>query len=78
MFHLMPARRQRLDFEKMCELISERTTLNTYESGVYAVCFQRVDNSIYGFLRLGFAFFFLSGRKENIVEYQTIAARVGI
>lgn len=31
MYYLTLARRQRLDFEKMCELISERTTLNTYE-----------------------------------------------
>lgn len=30
-YYLRLARRQKLDFEKMCELISERTTLNTYE-----------------------------------------------
>lgn len=31
MYYLRLARRQRLDFEKMCQLISERTTLNAYE-----------------------------------------------
>ena len=31
MYYLRFARRQRLDFEKMCQLISERTTLNAYE-----------------------------------------------
>lgn len=30
-YYLTLARRQRLDFEKMCQLISERTTLNAYE-----------------------------------------------
>ena len=31
MYYLRLARRQRLDFEKMCQLISEHTTLNMYE-----------------------------------------------
>ncbi len=30
-YYLTLARRQRLDFEKKCQLISERTTLNAYE-----------------------------------------------
>jgi predicted histone-like DNA-binding protein len=30
-YYLTLARRQRLDFEKICQLISERTTLNAYE-----------------------------------------------
>ena len=30
-YYFTLARRQRLDFEKMCQLISERTTLNAYE-----------------------------------------------